>query len=155
MKRSTFRVLVTGSRTWNIPAEVMSPLDSILAAAQSKGRTLVVRHGDCPAGADNIAKVWCIRTLAQYAEDAPIKPVREDPWPARWHLGRRAGIERNEEMVEAGADFCLAFIKDASPGASHCADYARKAGIPTVEWTLTGDELTRPDPRWRYLTGLW
>lgn len=51
--------------------------------------------------------------------------------PADWAThGRRAGIVRNSEMIKMGADVCLAFIRDFSPGASHAVKAAERAGIP-------------------------
>jgi hypothetical protein len=53
-------------------------------------------------------------------------------YPADWHThGRAAGHLRNARMVAAGAELCLAFIRDHSRGASHCAALAEQAGIPT------------------------
>lgn len=55
---------------------------------------------------------------------------RTEEHRAVWAVyGRRAGIIRNVEMVDAGADICLAFIKDNSPGATHCATYAGATGM--------------------------
>lgn len=51
--------------------------------------------------------------------------------------GRRAGYLRNLRMVEAGADVCLAFIRNQSRGASHCAAWADLAGIPTTVYAAS------------------
>jgi hypothetical protein len=42
----------------------------------------------------------------------------------------QAGLARNRLMVELGADICLAFVRNGSRGASHCAALAEEAGIP-------------------------
>lgn len=35
-------------------------------------------------------------------------------------------------MVALGADRCVAFIHNGSPGTTQCADLAKQAGIPTT-----------------------
>jgi hypothetical protein len=118
-------VLVTGSRTWTDVMFVRDMLDAEYNAAPA-GVRLVVRHGDCPAGADHIAKIWAATLRASGAE------VADDPYPANWRdFNRGAGFIRNRSMVDAGADVCLAFIRNRSAGATNCATLAYEAGIPT------------------------
>lgn len=121
-------MLVTGSRDWDAHGVVRRALDEALAAAPY-GRPVVIVHGDCPTGADLVAKVWATTWCGD-------ERVTEEPHPAAWHLhGRTAGPKRNAAMVSRGADVCLAFIKGGSRGATHTADLAEKAGIPTRRWT--------------------
>lgn len=121
------RVLVTGSRTWDEPRRVWRVLDAFL---QSWPCSVVVVHGACARGADQYAAVW--------AREHHADGVTEEPHPADWEaLGRRAGIARNTAMVDRGADVCVAFIRDGSPGATHCANAARAAGIPTHRYSAT------------------
>jgi hypothetical protein len=44
--------------------------------------------------------------------------------------GKRAGPDRNQRMVNAGADLCLAFPLAGSIGTWDCVRRARAAGIP-------------------------
>jgi hypothetical protein len=125
-----YRVLVTGSRNWDDPHTVRRALEAALGQALPD-RPMVVVHGDCPTGADIMAKVWAITWCTD-----ECGTVTEEPHPAAWHInGRRAGFIRNAHMVNLGADLCLAFIKDGSRGASHTARLAEEAGIVTRRWT--------------------
>jgi len=123
------RILVTGSRKWDDEMTIRRALyaglvvgEPGLEEAEAHPPTLV--HGGA-RGADSIAaKIW--------ANDWGL-PVEEHL--ADWNKhGRRAGYIRNKEMVDRGADMCLAFIKDNSPGATMTATLAEQAGIPTMRF---------------------
>ena len=111
------RILITGSRTWDDRETILQAL----ADHAKYGDVLV--SGACPTGADRICEdLWF--------DESPI-----ERHPADWNThGKRAGFVRNSEMVNLGADICLAFIRDGSKGASMTADLARKAGIPVIEY---------------------
>jgi len=109
------RVLVTASRTWEDTETIRRAL-----AEQWGDGTAVLVSGGCPRGGDRIAEmIW--RGWGG----------RVERHPADWRAhGRGAGFRRNGEMVAAGADVCLAFIRDGSRGATHTAQLAHEAGIP-------------------------
>lgn len=129
------RVIVSGSRDWTDSARIWAALDNVLN--ESDPSPLVVVHGNAP-GADSIANQW-----ATYHHNNGYN-VEPEAHPAQWTKhGRRAGPLRNQEMVDAGADLVLAFIKDNSPGASHLVREARTAGIPVEEFHVTTEvEMT-------------
>ena len=119
----TPHILVTGSRQWTDSTTIAA----VLRRWRAPGVVLV--HGGA-RGADRIAAaIW-------RAWGLPTEEHRAD-WDRH---GRGAGRVRNRLMVAAGADVCLAFIRDQSPGATHCADTAETAGIPTRRYrhTTTG-----------------
>lgn len=125
---SPYRILVTGSRDWDDKDQ----LYAVLSTAVFQNVPAVIVHGACPTGADAQAAWWVRmhgRTLG----------VSEERHPANWRpngqLDRSAGFRRNAEMVAAGADICLAFIRNGSRGASHTARIAEAAGIPVRRWT--------------------
>jgi hypothetical protein len=111
------RILVTGSRDWDDEAGVRAALTEVTAGRPGPH---VVVHGACPTGGDNLAD----RVAAELG-------LTVERHPARWRrYGRYAGYRRNAEMVALGAEVCLAFIRDASPGASMTARLAEEARIP-------------------------
>ncbi len=122
---SAVRIRVTGSRDWDDDPTIgvqltLAVQESPAGPLALRGEGVVIVHGDCPTGADKTADVW-----------ARNHGIPVDPHPAEWRrYGRSAGFRRNAEMVDRGADLCLAFIRNGSHGASHCADLAEQAGIP-------------------------
>ncbi|GAA0738565.1 hypothetical protein GCM10010199_61700 [Dactylosporangium roseum] len=117
--------MVTGSRTWDDEASIRFCLDTITKEALAAGDDhITVVHGACPSGADAIADKWT-------RERGLLWPIRAERHPALWDThGKRAGFARNNHMVSLGADLCMAFIRDRSNGATHCANAAEAAGIP-------------------------
>jgi hypothetical protein len=115
------RILVTGSRDWLFPGFINVQLDYAWADLGGDPETSTV-SGACPTGADAMCEAW-----------AEAHGIAVERHPAEWdkHPGRSAGFVRNAEMVRLGADLCLAFIKDESPGATMTANLAERAGIET------------------------
>lgn len=120
-----YRILVTGSRDWPDVATIWGELNGLLA---EHGNVVLV-HGNCPKGADYIADTWAV-TMMVNEENVAL-----ERHPANWReFGKSAGFRRNAEMVNLGADICLAFIRNGSHGATHTADLAEKAGIPVKRY---------------------
>ena len=121
----TNRVLITGSRDWGDWGDWECIYDA-LSPYRQPGATLV--SGACPSGADHIAEeIW--KGWGLWVERHP----------ANWSLGKRAGLKRNQQMVDLGADVCIAFRKNYSRGTTHCANAATMAGIPTI-WFTEGED---------------
>jgi YspA, cpYpsA-related SLOG family len=126
------RVLVTGSRDWWDWEAVFGTLADL--AREHHGQVVVV-HGAAHSGADHFADM-AARSLG----------LTPEPHPADWAThNRRAGPIRNAEMVALGADLCLAFIRNGSRGATHCAGLAEKAGIPVKRYTATCENRQTED----------
>lgn len=116
------RILITGSRTWPEPRQVEAAIMMWVSANVPEGETSIVVHGDCPKGADYFAKRFALNQWW----------LEHEAHPADWEgRGKSAGFDRNREMVEIGADVCLAFIHNKSKGATNTAELAEAAGIPT------------------------
>jgi len=115
------RVLITGSRRWTDPAVIRSAL------AQVWDPDAILVSGACPRGADALCES-CWTAWGGRVERHPADWTRH---------GRSAGFRRNAHIVDLGANVCLAFILDNSPGTSHTAALARQHGIPTRIYRAT------------------
>jgi YspA, cpYpsA-related SLOG family len=116
-----YRVLITGSRDWDDPAEVWQVLDDL----EREHGVLLVIHGRCPTGADFHAHMWVARRQGR----------TEKGFRPNWRLlGRAAGPARNTAMVTYGADECVAFFQPgaANAGTLDCSSKAEAAGIPVT-----------------------
>lgn len=116
------RILITASRRWTDVATI----DEALKTVWGDG-TAVLVSGACPQGGDAI----CERIWESWGGVV-------ERHPAAWDIfGKAAGFRRNAEMVALGAELCLAFIADGSRGATHTADLAQAAGIPTQRYEVS------------------
>lgn len=122
------RILVTGSRGWLDGQAIFLALDRQYDLAGGPGGDgLTVVHGGA-IGADRLAGNWVM-----LRRQAGFINVREEIHRPDWNFyGKKAGFLRNLHMVELGADVCLAFIRDNSRGATHCASAAHLASIETI-----------------------
>jgi SLOG family YspA-like protein len=126
-----YRILITGSRAWDNGQFIWQAIASTAIEFVPPTKPIVIVHGACPHGADSHASAW-----ANLVRASGRRPVTEERHPADWEQhGKAAGFRRNAEMVNLGADICLAFIRNGSRGASHTAALAEQAGIPVRRWT--------------------
>lgn len=130
------RVLITGGRDWK---DYWTVNDAILDACSWQEKigllgddfdpgSITIIHGNA-RGADTMA-----------GEVASVHRMNVDVYPARWDIyARAAGPIRNQEMVDTGADICLAFLMKGSTGTADCIKRARKAGIPVTIYHEDGE----------------
>lgn len=116
------RILVTGSRKLTDVALVKTALwASVMEAGSYRANDplhVTVVHGGAN-GADAIAEEYAMRI--GWATEVHV---------ADWQKhGLSAGPIRNQAMVDAGADVCLAFPVGESKGTRDCIKRARAAGI--------------------------
>jgi hypothetical protein len=134
------RVIVTGSRDWTDRITIARALHEYVVEKHwetgydGQGefvdylvpKDFVLVHGHCPTGADAIADDWCIGY-----------DFIAERHPAEWNsYGKAAGRMRNYDMAQLGADLCLAFLKNESPGTRDMINKAIKAKIRTVIYPI-------------------
>lgn len=132
------RVLVTGSRDLDDEATVFEALWHQARVAGGLDKLTVI-HG-AAAGADSIAAEWCKSWPEVTEESVPANWTRPCTGNCfhkeRYKNGERycpvAGNLRNQEMVDRGADVCLAFPRGEARGTNDCIRRAKKAGIPVI-----------------------
>lgn len=121
-------VIVTGGRHYEHQGRVWSQLDDV--RGRSRHMTLIV--GDCPYGADKLARDWFAKRRDVRGEIAGTSDLAIHIYKANWSLhGTAAGPIRNKAMVDAGADLVLAF--SGGRGTASTIRLARAAGIPVIE----------------------
>jgi hypothetical protein len=113
-------VIFTGSRRYDDIMKVNEVFDYLMGRY---GEELFIKVGDAPGLDALVRHVWGV-------EDIFWK--RGKIFYADWErYGNGAGPIRNHEMVDSGADECIAFPDDESKGTKDCAEYfARQSGIP-------------------------
>jgi YspA, cpYpsA-related SLOG family len=118
------RILISGSRYWTDAHTISEAIGRAIAGFDGP---VTIVHGGA-RGADQLAAAVAT-TFGPH--------VTCERWAADWDRhGKAAGVIRNQEMVDAGADVLLAFPLHLSAGPSigtrDCIRRAAKAGIPTV-----------------------
>jgi hypothetical protein len=141
------RLLVTGSQTW-VDAErirlAFVEARSEYPAIARADRTPTLVSGACPDGADPLCEEFA-RQVGWLIERHPaLGACKYCGWShSVAKFGKRAFYLRNQAMVNLGADLCLAFHRDNSPGTAMTIKLCRQAGIPvkpTVENSLANSD---------------
>jgi hypothetical protein len=131
------RILITGERHWTCYELAEAVLNRLVARY---GPNLVIVHGGA-CGVDNSFNLACREAR-----------ITVEPHLADWKgLGNVAGPDRNREMVQAGADLCIALHRTlaSSKGTKDCIRQALAAGIPV--YLIDSEEA---DPK-RITLGDW
>jgi hypothetical protein len=136
-------ILVTGARGWKDRDKIESMINHYWCLAGDRGEELVVRHGDCPTGADRIA-----RNVVEDMQRLRLGHIYQDAMPAEWQhwdckhrKGQRrdgqwycleAGPIRNQAMIDKGDIFDvhaypLPGRHPGHPGRSGTGDCVRRA----------------------------
>jgi hypothetical protein len=113
------RILVTGDRFWTCP-KLAASIVRRLVARYGPGITII--HGGGP-GVDN-AFVSACRDLG----------ISTEPHLANWKGLRDIAVPvRNKQMVDSGADLCIAVHRSIAKckETKNCVCHALNAGIPT------------------------
>jgi hypothetical protein len=125
-----YRVLITGDRNW----ACLDLARRIVDRLKARHDAIEIIHG-AAKGVDSAFHVAGI--------NAGVGVIA---CPAEWETyGPAAGPMRNQRMVDAGADVCLAFHSNLkwSKGTKGCVVRALDAGIPV--WLVdSDDEAARP-----------
>jgi hypothetical protein len=139
MTAEPLRVLITGSRVFTERDTIAAALT--LVHRENPGRPIIVCHGQA-TGADSLS--------GSVARQHPGRLI-EEAHPADWRPGgvynSMAGFDRNQLMVDLGAEVCLAFLQDGerNSGTRDCIRRAKKAKIPVREhWSKPAFDLTKP-----------
>jgi hypothetical protein len=123
------RVLITGSREFTDRAVIAAAISQV--ARENPNRALLIRHG-AARGADSLAGAVARKYPGRLVEEVHAVTDWKNPDGSKnW----KAGFDRNQRMVDAGADICLAFLHPAAKnaGTRHCMRAAHEAGIPVRE----------------------
>jgi hypothetical protein len=130
------RILVTGSQDWDDRESIHRVLRALWILAP--GAVLV--SGACPRGADALAEATWRGLGGEVERHRPV-------WRPGGVFDPAAGMRRSEDMVQLGADVCVAFgtrcarpacagrepdpgwLYHVSHGTGHCARYAEAHGI--------------------------
>lgn len=115
-------VLVSGSRRWRDYAA--------LGEALAEQNPIVILHGDCSSGADQIAGGW--------ARGRGIQVVTA---PAPWRVGKRAGPQRNAFLVELATSLALHWVEQIPGGEEHVFPYPVLVAAPLAGGKGTQDML--------------
>lgn len=113
------RMLITGSRNYADRDTLLDAIEYYLGETYIED-VIIIEGG--ARGADRIAR-----------EHALDMGYVVETYPANWEkYGKKAGGIRNQEMVDNGADICLAFPLEDSIGTYDCIRRAKNAGIKTI-----------------------
>lgn len=124
-----YRILITGSRSWDDIAYIRRTFQEI--AGKHEEVTLV--SGACPTGADRLGEV----VAAELGWNIELHP-------ANWSQhGNSAGFVRNAVMVDTLPDMVIGFVRNKSKGASMTINLAKRKGLWTVAHSWVDYPYTR------------